>query len=427
MTSELLGGPAKAYMKRLATFVAGHGATQVIQTASGLLLLRWLTVEEYAQYGLAMAFLGTFRVFVEMGLPLALVALVGTRSAEPSHVGRYLAAAKTLRMRLFLIFSGVCLAAFIITTRRQHWQWVTVLSLATALLSCLWLEGKTNIDSRVLFVRGEVRSFYIVQTKAGLARLMSIVAVHVATVLNGALALWISALTTWMSARLIQRRSRALVDEPKRPDEGAVREVTAFISPLVPSIAFFALQGQITVMIMGLIGKTQEIAEVAALGRLAQLFALLGASNMVLTGPIIAAAQSATLRRTYGIVVGSACVAAASLVVVCALQPRPLLFILGENYDHLSVEASWTVIGASLRYLAALCSVINRSRHWISWRITFLTMAVELVVQIGAIFYFDLSTTLDAVYFTVATAGAALAAQLCVNIAGLARVRTENT
>jgi hypothetical protein len=45
-----------------------------------------------------------------------------------------------------------------------------------------------------------------------------------------------------------------------------------YLSPIIPGIIFTAVQGQISVLLITLFGQTKSIAEVAALGRLGQLF-----------------------------------------------------------------------------------------------------------------------------------------------------------
>lgn len=409
-----------AFLNRVAIFATGQGSIQLIQIVSGLLLLRWLDVREYAQYGLAAAFLATFRIFVEMGLPGAVAALVGDRFNDSNHVGRYVAAAKKLRFQLFLVFSAAFIVSFSLIAGRHRWPWPRIAELVVCILICIWLEGRLNINSRVLLARRRVAEYYGVLVLPGIARLAGLAFFRALSTLSSVTALWLNVFSTWLSARAMHNRSRRLIDEPTQPDRLALRELKLHVAPLAPSIVFFGLQGQIIIFIMGLVGKTQQIAEVAALGRLAQVFVLLGASNAVLVAPILAATPSSKLLRRYSIVLAIGSCAAGSITLIGALFPEPLLWLLGSNYAHLSRESSWIVAGACVRYLASLCSVVNRSRSWMSWRASVSTIVLELAAQVVAIFYLDVATTMEAVYFSVVAACAALFGQLLINIIGLA-------
>ena len=72
-----------------------------------------------------------------------------------------------------------------------------------------------------------------------------------------------------------------------------------YLSPLLPSIAFNAFLGQITIFIASYFGKSQNIAEVSALGRLSQIFVFLATFNSVIVAPYSAKCDASLRSRRY--------------------------------------------------------------------------------------------------------------------------------
>jgi len=68
-------------------FLAGQGFCTGTQSCLWILLLRWLSVEAYAQYSVAFGFQNTLGVLVDLGISGSIVALVGDRGSDKEIVG----------------------------------------------------------------------------------------------------------------------------------------------------------------------------------------------------------------------------------------------------------------------------------------------------------------------------------------------------
>ena len=71
----------------LGTFLMGQGLVQVLTLATGLLLVRWMAVEEFAMYRSAFAFQFIMGALVDLGLSGSIVAMIGSRRDDPAVVG----------------------------------------------------------------------------------------------------------------------------------------------------------------------------------------------------------------------------------------------------------------------------------------------------------------------------------------------------
>src|SRR5580698_3343929 len=72
------------------TFLFGQAALQGINVLVGLYLVRALSVEHYAQFGLAFGFQTTVCMLMDLGFTSTIIPMVGERTNDRALVGSYL-------------------------------------------------------------------------------------------------------------------------------------------------------------------------------------------------------------------------------------------------------------------------------------------------------------------------------------------------
>ncbi|HEV2273270.1 MAG TPA: hypothetical protein VGR96_03850 [Acidobacteriaceae bacterium] len=384
-------------------FFLGQGALQGAGLLANLYLVRTLSVEAYAQFGLAYGFQATVSILMDLGFASTIVPLVGDRFEDRSLVGRYVRAAKHLRDRAFWTLSPIVAVVFLTITHRQHWgAGVQLLLLASVLLS-LYSSGKISYFSAPLFLYRRLRSYYVPQTLSGLARLAAYIFLGAIGWLNASGAALLSALNATVSGWLVGRESRNYLEWPDRNEAAVEKEVFHYILPAMPAIILGAFHGQIALFLISIFGATTSIAQVAALSRLAQIFAVLMTFNIILIEPYVARLPQARLRPTYLKFMGGAAAASTCLVTFSFLEPDVFLWLLGPNYRQLRGLIGWVVLTACINYEAGLLWIMNRSRKWVFWRGTFLEVGLVFLVQISFLVFIGVRTTRDAVFFSFAS------------------------
>jgi O-antigen/teichoic acid export membrane protein len=101
-------------------FLFGQGAVQGLALITNLVLVRALSVESYAQFGLAFGFQNTFSALMDMGFSATIVPLVADRREDRALVGRYVRAANDLRHKMFIVLAPVAAAIFLAITHKHH-------------------------------------------------------------------------------------------------------------------------------------------------------------------------------------------------------------------------------------------------------------------------------------------------------------------
>jgi O-antigen/teichoic acid export membrane protein len=366
---------------------------------ANLYLIRTLSVESYAQFGLSYGFQATVVTLMDLGFASTIVPLVGERFEDSHLVGRYVRAAKHLRDRFFWMLSPLIAVAFLYLMSKHHWNFKIQVVLLVSVLLSLYSSGKVSYFSAPLFLYRRLRGYYLAQTMSGIMRLVIYVVLGVCGFLNSSVAALLNALNVTLNGWLIGRQSRKCFTWPEKNDAAVEAEVVKYILPAAPAIILGAFHGQIALFLVSIFGGTTSIAQVAALTRLGQLFAFLMTFNVIIVEPYIARLHSSRLLSTYAKFIAAAILASSVLSIFSFLVPGPFLWLLGPKYRELRGLMGWVVVTACVNYVAGLMWIMNRSRKWVFWRGTILEIVLVLAVQIGYLVIVGMATTRSAVFF----------------------------
>lgn len=403
---------------RLLTLFIGQSVLQAINFVIGFLLIRWMSVEAYAQFGVVFGFQSTLGMLVDLGFGGCIISLVGNRGDQPAVIGGYIAAAHWFRTRLFAVIIPFAAIGFYWIGLKHGWNAIELTLLFICMAVALYSQGRTSWYSAPLLIHHRISRLYRVQNLSAMGRLIATALLQ----LGG----WLSALTAtvvntaalaWNAVNYV-REAQPYVNVPPHSDREVRREMLAYLAPLIPGVAFTALQGQLLVLLISIFGKTQNIAEVAALGRLGQLFLLLSAVNSTLIEPYFARLSRDLLWPRYLLVVGTAIIVGTGVALAAFLFPGPLLWILGGKYEHLDRELGWMMAASSLSYIGSVMWTIHAARKWVYWWGSFFYIGLLTAVQAVFIASVDLNTTLSVLYLGFATSLAVMVVHIATATAG---------
>lgn len=387
---QLLKG---SWIKLIGAFVLGQGALQLIQVLSGFFLIRWLSIEEYAQYSVAFAFQSTARMLVELGFSGAIVALVGKRIYDKKAIGNYIKAGKFFRNRLFLVIGGACLILFPLLTAKHNWPIGITIFLLLCILSNLFFSGHVSYYTPPLIIQKRFKSLYGIQIKNGIWRLLLLVAFHFSSILNAGLAVLSTSLLTVANGLSFRKKSVKYVEEPGTSSLEVRKEMLDYLKPIMPGTVFMAFQAQILIFIISIFGEARNIAEIAALGRLGQLFLLLNVAGTTLIAPYFARQDQKGLLRKFLLVVIGASLLTIVIWVLSYGFPQGLIFLIGSKYQHLEKEIPLLVSSSCLAFLSNLMWALVASRKWLWWWMPVLNIGGILLIQVLAVTNMNLATT----------------------------------
>jgi O-antigen/teichoic acid export membrane protein len=401
-------------------FLAGQLLVQAVNLTTGLLLIRWLAVEQFAQFSVAFAFQTTINMLVDVGFSNSIIALVGQRGSDPAVVGGFLKSAAHYRNRMFFVIGAAAAFAFPLVTYRQHWGFGVKAWLFAAIISSVLLQRQIMYGAPLLINR-RLAPYYFAQVLAGVVRLGMAFVLLKAGLLTAIATAWLSTVAIAINGLIYRLQSRPLICEPRHADPVFNREMIQLITPLIPGIIFTAFQAQISVGIITLFGRTTNIAEVSALGRLAQLFVVFSAFNTVIVEPHMARLPTLLLPRRYAQLGLCSVLGAAAIAAGAFLVPGPLLFLLGSHYHSLGSDVGWVVAGACVSYVASVFWVMNSARKFLYWWYTGAYIVTVVLSQTACVLFLDLSTTRNVLYFMLITNAATLLVHIAAGVYGIGR------
>lgn len=409
-------------------FLAGQGATQCLNLLANLYLVHRLSLEAYAQFGLASGFQTTFSVLMDLGFASTIVPLVADRREDKALVGRYVRSANHLRNRSYLVLAPVAALAFLAIMHRQHRSVTVQLLLLASVLLGLYSGGTMAYFAAPLFIFRRLKDYYMPQALFAAVRVAVYLLLGAAGGLNAASAAGVSALSVTATAAYIRRKSRRYFVWPAQDSEATDREMLRYILPASPAILFSAFQTQIALLLVSIFGGTIFMAEVAALSRIGQLFMLMLSMCSIIVEPYMARLGRERLAQNFMAFFLLAAAACAPLIVVAFRWPGAYIWVIGAKYEGVRPVLGWYVLSLSINLIAGVVWVMNRARKWVFWSGSILEVVLLLGVQIGFLAMVGVKTTREAVFFNFASSFCYLIAHGYVAIFGFMKgPRTQST
>jgi O-antigen/teichoic acid export membrane protein len=419
----LNAGKLKAALRLVTTFLAGHGALQGLNIITGLFLIRALSIEAYAQYSLAMAFQVTAISLTNLGLTDTIIPLVGSRGKDLAIVGKYVQAARALRTRLFLVVGPCCAAAFYALVRSHHWSSASFAVLMISLLASLYWSVSIACWSAPLILNHRLSEYYLGQLAATALRLAVYVVANIGRMLSAGFAAAVTAVSLLLNGAIARRLAAPYVDLSQPVDPAAQREVLRNMLPMTPAAIFAAFQPQIALFLVSISGQTLQIAQIAALSRIAQLFMVVNMFNSLVLEPFVARVSAERIATVYARVLGIAVLLAALVTSLAFAFPGVPLWLLGAKYQDLNGVVGWVVLATCMSTVANVVWVMNRARRWMFWRGSLLEITCLFAFQATYVAIFGVRTTTTAALFMLAGGAAHLVTHVYVMIYGLSHHR----
>jgi hypothetical protein len=404
----------RARLGTLLRFSAGQLALQGITAFTGLCLVRWLTVADYAVFGLSLTLQSALGLIVDLGVTSAIMALTGDQYRNGAVLGRYIQAGLHLRSRLLGIGAAVGMGAIYVVGNRQHWSWSTEVTVFAVVISGVLAQFWISIYGVPLILNQRLGRYYGILAGAAGLRLTCVAVLRRWGELTAGSALVAGTLAGLCAALTLRHWSRTHWEAASQVDGQAKGKIIHYIAPRAPLVIFQSLQGQVALFAVSYFGSSRPMAETGALGRLGQLFTLLSAFNLIILGPRFARIGKEKLRplylKTVGIASGIAMLAAGAAF----RWPGPLLWLIGPKYGHLEGPLRYVAAAACIAYVSTLLLVIHNNRQWVFWWSAWLEIGLVLAVQAGSFARLNLGTTLGASQMAFYTSIAILLVQVLV-------------
>lgn len=404
------GVTLKRWLPLLSKFLGGQALLQAINMVTALLLLRLLSVGEYALFTLANSYIAFCSLCANNNLSNALTAFGARRIDDKLALGRlfsstvYLGKWSTSFVSIFvLVVSPYTLKGHGLTVEELGFFIVLVVVISQNQVMSSFRTAILNIFHDV---NGVIQSGF-----TGAVIKLGFVYLLCSKWSYALVAIFVYFFTGMIVNRLLKRRCGFYIDEGYARDDADVKLQKQYIYPMLPAVIYFAFQGQVSVFLISLFGGVQSLAEVGALGRFGQIFGLFGMLNGFFFLPKFAQFDS----RSQFIQVGRditliLAVAFGLLWLTALLLPDWWLLLLGKNYASLQAEVPIALAGSIAFYFEGFFYTLLISQGYTKGRNWY--VALTLAVQITFISFIGVDNTHKALLLNLANAIVVLVLQM---------------
>jgi O-antigen/teichoic acid export membrane protein len=399
--------PKVARVARWATIGAVTSGAQVaVQLAgfvAGVLVIRILTPHEYAYYTIAYTGLGTMIALSDGGISHATLAQAGAVWREPRSLGGVLAAGLSLRRRFAIPAAAVALSLVWLLLRRHEATPFEALLVALSIVPVFALGVTTQLLEIVPRLHQQIGALQSMQLANNVARAALVAAILPWWPLAAIATLTAAVPQTVVNWRL-RRLASAHADWHGLEDLGARRKIVAQVMRTLPGSVFYAFSSQITVWLISVFGRTEAVAAVGALSRVAAVLNILGAVFAVLVVPRFSRlpdADTARVRRRYWQALLCLALVGALPVAAIIAFPQAVLSVLGPQYRDFAYEAGLMGASCMVAVLTAGAYSLGASRGIVAnpW----LTISVGIGLQAALIVALPIGTAAGVIWLGLLT------------------------
>ncbi len=412
------------WLGTIGRFASVQMVMQALNAVTGFLILRHLTKADYALYTIVNTMQGTMAVLADSGISVALSAIGGKVWQDRHRMGELVNTALRTRWRLA---GGV---GVLISPLLGWMLWhngatpVYGTALLFAVLASLYFQ--LSQDVYIIVPRLNSRMEPVMRNSLAVAVVrLAATAALLALFFNALVAVAMAVVISAYQNRRMAGWSGECADPDAPTNPSDQREIARKMRHLMPGAIFFCLQGQLLILLISFTGRSDHVADVGALGRLAVIFDLFGSLLVNLALPAFTRCHDpGLLKKRYAqIFIGYVCLGAA-MTAFAAFAPAPMLWLLGKKYAGLRYELILIVANMSVGTLVGTMWSMNAAKGWVHYN--WIEIPVRLLFQAALLLLIDVTTVPGAIYFMMLSQLSPMLFNLGLTVVGFRALQREH-
>lgn len=411
--------PAKLGIVQFSTWQL---VTQFAGALAGVLVLRALSVTDYALFTLAISLSSALFVVLTSGFTAALQSIapslpVGVERSAFIHGLVHHRARRAIL--LFAISAPVIYALF----RRVEASQPVAASLVVFTLLLVGLNLVLHASTQVNAIEYRTTAIRVGSLITSVARLAVTLLLTMAGLLSVFVAMALQAMHFALNAALQGRLRESLGLGRGLPkwQPAAQRRASRLHRKLLPSGVYAALKGQLPILVLAVTGSGADVAGMGALARFAILFAVVTTTINVVLVPRVARSSPSQVRAKIVRVLIGATIPCLLLGSCMAAFPEAFLWILGPGYSGLSHELLLYAAATASAFMSGILASLNQSRGFV--RLVWLQIAASMAVIVSFAFATGLESLRDVLIMLIAEGLVRFCLGIVVLVLGLRGMR----
>lgn len=376
--------------RAIGKFSFAQAVTQCLTFCSGIIIIRFLAQEQYALYTIGNTFIGALGVIANSGIISGALSQGGKIWRDKDKLGQVVVTSMNLRRHFALISTALLMPLLIWLLLKHQSTLIEATLLSLAVLFAFFLTFSNSIYEIGPKLHQRAGAIGKIRAISALARLLLLF--PVLSVYSFALtALLAGAVPQYFANKNLKKLSTRYVDWNQKESAAVRKETLSIVKKVLPGSIYYCMSGQLAILLVSIFGTTSAIAEVGAVGRLAQALAFFSAlANVVLIPRFAKIQNEVRMVRAFAGIFLLAGLFGVSVFLVAFFFEKQALWILGSSYSGLTYEFLLAVAGGIFSLLGAMAYQLGYSRGWIASQWAFITLSIS--IQIGGALFLDLGT-----------------------------------
>jgi len=406
------------WVRTLSRFVGTQGLVQLLGFLIGVAVVRTLDKESYAQYAVITSMVAAMTLISESGVRSGLLSrgapLLSRSDALSSLFASALRFRRVVAVAVIVVGDSVLLVLVLRTGAEPIFAAAYLLLVAVTFFPIL----TKGVLQPYFQLTKQFQALQNVALASSLLRLLGV------AVLVGLGSISITGLLTiglvcaFFEVWQLRRRSKPTLSFNAARDVEATKLFGQNLRKTLPMNLVLVLQGQVLYLFLGFSGQSDVLAEIAALSRFAIVFVILNSIVSDIGSGVVARAHGNRRRvsKTMFSFIGGFAVAAIFAVALAWVFAKPLLWILGPNYQGIELALVIVAGGTAAINLADTMRVLNQARGWLTGSWTYIPLTICWAAT--GLLLFDLRNINEAAVFMGLQAVPGLFAQTVCFISG---------
>lgn len=354
-------------LKRLAAFASTNVLAQGVGALSGILLVRWMPVNDYAIYSVFVTIAGAITILTKGGAHLGLASILGRTWPDLDRASSLINATLIVRKLVSAVLLPlILLSSFYLMHRAGADLFVNIL-LCSSLAAFWWADMRTRVVDQILFFSKDAPFVQMVDLSVAVLRLGLIFCMYV----GGTVAIIPAAIINVIgaSARIkpISNRIKKTLrgrSEPAREQD--LREMKRISVRQIPTDIFFVCQAQIAMGLLITSASSAAIATYGAVSRISQLLSPVEALALAFFVPSFSSGDTGSLKKfLLLILIGTS--PGIVLSVTALMLPELLLWPLGQAYSNQADAMVACTVCSAFNMAANIAWSLAAHRGWNCW------------------------------------------------------------
>jgi len=377
---------------------------------SGILIIRFLPVQEYALYTLANTMLATMNLLADGGISAGVMSNGGKVWTDRKELGKVVGTGLELRNKFTVVSLIISIPILMYLLRKHDASWIMTSLITLSLIPAFYAELSDSIYSVVPKLHQDIKRLEKNGLAVAFGRLF-LTASFIFVFPFTYLALLANGIPRIYGNIRIRKIAGSFAEISKESDPGVRRNLLKTVKRMMPGLVYVCVSGQITIWLISVFGNTTALAQLGALGRLAVVLSLFSGLISILVVPRYARliAKKAVMFKYYVQIIAAVFFLVCLVIVAVYVFADEILFVIGENYAGLQPELMLAILGSGLSLIASMTFSLNISRDWVMN--PSISVSISLASLVVGVFLFDVTTLQGVLIYNIFLA----AVQLTLN------------